>query len=79
MKKILTVAVCSFVLGGIATHAIAAEPQPMMQKALKNLEQALGDLESATHDKGGHRAKAAQLVKDAIAEVKAGMEFDNKH
>lgn len=79
MKKFLMVAVCSFVLGGVATHALAAEPQPAMRNALKNLEQALTNLENAAHDKGGHRAKAEQLVKDAIAEVKAGIEFDNKH
>ena len=33
----------------------------------------------AEADKGGHRVKALELVNQALAEVKAGVEFDNKH
>ncbi|MBL9045286.1 MAG: hypothetical protein JNM83_27000 [Myxococcales bacterium] len=55
-----------------------AEPQPHMKSALNSLEGALGQLEKATADKGGHRVKAIDHVKQAIAEVKAGIAFDNK-
>ena len=53
--------------------------QPHMQAALAALEIAHSQLDKATSDKGGHRVKAKQLVKDAIAEVKKGIEFDNEH
>jgi hypothetical protein len=45
-----------------------------MQTALLALESAKNNLERATSDKGGHRAKAIDFVKDAISEVKKGIE-----
>jgi uncharacterized iron-regulated protein len=48
--------------------------QPHMQNALTALENAKDSLEKATADKGGHRGKALDYVKDAIAEVKKGIE-----
>ncbi len=46
-----------------------------MQAALDELRGARSELEAATSDKGGHRAKAIELVDEAIGEVKAGIEF----
>jgi uncharacterized iron-regulated protein len=48
--------------------------QPHMQNALTALENAKDSLEKATTDKGGHRNKALDYVKDAIKEVKKGIE-----
>jgi hypothetical protein len=48
--------------------------QPHMQSALTSLESAKDDLNRATADKGGHRAKALDYVKDAISEVKKGID-----
>ena len=48
--------------------------QPHMQTALDALKSAKNNLDRATADKGGHRAKAIDLVKDAIDEVKKGIE-----
>jgi hypothetical protein len=48
--------------------------QPHMQTALVALESAKNNLERATVDKGGHRAKALDYIKDAISEVKKGIE-----
>ena len=48
--------------------------QPHMQNALTALENAKDSLEKATTDKGGHRVKALGFVKDAIDEVKKGMD-----
>ena len=39
------------------------------------LENAKDSLEKATNDKGGHRVKALGFVKDAIDEVKKGIDF----
>ena len=51
-----------------------APDQPHMQSALNSLESAKDDLNRATADKGGHRARALDLVKDAISEVKKGID-----
>ncbi len=78
MKKTLMVVAMSAVLGGVVTQAFA-EAQPHMKAAKLHLKQAEGALEKASHDKGGHRVKALELIRAAIAEVEAGMDFDNKH
>lgn len=56
-----------------------AERQPRMQAALDHLVAAERDLEAATSDKGGHRNAALRSVRNAIAEVKKGIRFDNRH
>ena len=53
------------------------EAQPEMTATLQHLREAQKNLESATHDKGGHRATALQLVNQAIAEVEVGIQYDN--
>ena len=54
-------------------HAIAPD-QPHMQAALDALQSARSNLDKASADKGGHRAKAIDLVKEAIDEVRAGIQ-----
>lgn len=56
-----------------------AEPQPRMEAALADLQAARAKLEHATHDKGGHREKAIELIDSAIAQLKEGVRFDNRH
>jgi hypothetical protein len=56
-----------------------AEEQPLMRGALESLRSARSQLQNATADKGGHRVKALQYIDNAIAEVQAGMRFDNRH
>jgi multidrug resistance efflux pump len=51
-----------------------APDQPHMTAALAALESAKNNLERATSDKGGHRGKALDFVKDAISEVKKGID-----
>ncbi|MBX7173314.1 MAG: hypothetical protein K1X72_20255 [Pyrinomonadaceae bacterium] len=53
--------------------------QPYMQKAKDNLQEALDNLNKATADKGGHRNKAIDLVKEAIEQVNKGIAFDRKN
>lgn len=53
--------------------------QPHMNAALVNLTQARDQLVAATSDKGGHRAKALKLIGKAMAEVEAGIRYDNLH
>lgn len=60
--------------------ALAPSPdQPRMQAALDRLQSARSNLEAASDDKGGHRAKALDHVNKAIDEVKKGIEYDRTH
>jgi hypothetical protein len=49
-----------------------------MEKALDHLRDAQRELEKASADKGGHRARAMTLVRQAIAEVEKGIRFDRR-
>ena len=55
------------------------EPQPEMAVALQNLREAQRNLQLATRDKGGHRANAVRIIGQAIAEVEAGIQYDDRH
>lgn len=57
-----------------APVTVGSPDQPHMTAALAALESAKNNLERATSDKGGHRKKAIDLVKDAIDEVKRGID-----
>jgi hypothetical protein len=74
----LALAVCSSIFAA-QPPAPAPEAQPEMTAALEHLRAAKQSLESASHDKGGHRAKAIRLVNDAIAQVEQGIQYDNAH
>ena len=74
----------SFVLAGLfvaslGMNAAGADRQPLMQDALASLKSAANSLKNATHDKGGHRAKALEFTNAAIVQVEKGIAFDNKH
>ena len=77
---LIAVVLCSALMISIP-HAVQAAPenQPEMRSALENLHQAQRNLEAASHDKGGHRAKALEHVRQAINEVEQGIQFDNHH
>ena len=78
MKKMIPL-VSAFVLGSALTAALVrAEPQPHMKTALERLQSAREELSEAKHDKGGHRAKAVELVSGAIEEVKKGIDAADK-
>jgi hypothetical protein len=65
------------VAGFVAGQLSAA--QPHMQSALTNLRQARTNLNRATSDKGGHRARALAAVENAIDEVERGIAYDRRH
>jgi len=51
--------------------------QPHMEAALASLQSAHASLQRASADKGGHRLRAMNFVNSAIAEVRAGIAYDN--
>ncbi|WP_407158494.1 hypothetical protein [Bradyrhizobium sp. STM 3557] len=62
-----------------ATAQSAKAYQGNMERALVSLRQALQSLQEATPNKGGHRARAAELVRQAIEETEAGIAFAAEH
>lgn len=67
-----------FAASVVTVPRASAERQPQMQDALRALNTAATHLQKATADKGGHRVNALRLTKQAIAEVQAGIAYDNK-
>ena len=55
------------------------EFQPNMEAALQHLRQAEEALARATSDKGGHRARALNLIRQAEGEVNSGIHYDDTH
>jgi hypothetical protein len=60
-------------------HGGNYEPQPEMTAAIQHLREAQRNLQLATHDKGGHRENAIRLIDQALGEVEAGIQYDNRH
>jgi hypothetical protein len=77
--KLTSFALAAALAAGTLVPNVTADPQPKMREALDSLRSAERALEQASHDKGGHRVKAIQLTKQAIAEVQEGIKFDNRH
>ena len=50
-----------------------------MHEALEHLQSAKATLAHAEHDKGGHRAKALELIEQAEKQIREGEVFDNRH
>lgn len=75
MKKFGTVLVISvlFIMFFFAGQLKAR--QSHMQNALDALRTARNELQLASPGKGGHRAKALDLVNKAIGEVKLGIQY----
>jgi hypothetical protein len=53
--------------------------QPRMHSALDHLQAAENDLQAADNDKGGHRQRALELTRKAIAQVREGMRHDRRY
>jgi hypothetical protein len=62
-----------------ASSQSAKAYQGNMERALASLHEALESLRDSTANKGGHRARAMDLVRQAIAETQAGVEFADEH
>jgi len=79
LTSFVLIALLTVAVGRGALVTASAEPQPRMHEALEDLRAAAAALEAADHDKGGHRVKALEHTRSAIAQVEAGIRFDNHH
>ncbi len=73
---LLTVSVLVVFLAACAHPRWAVADQPEMFSALDSLKDAERHLEMADRDKGAHRVKALELVREAIREVDRGIAYD---
>jgi hypothetical protein len=62
-----------------ATVRSANAYQGNMERALGSLHEALQELQDSTPNKGGHRERAMDMVRQAIAETQAGVTFADEH
>jgi hypothetical protein len=62
-----------------ATAKPANAYQGNMERALSSLNEALASLRESTANKGGHRARAMDLVRQAMDETQAGIAFADEH
>ena len=71
------------VVGGASAVALTSLPasayQGNMEHALAALGEALGALQAATPNKGGHRERGIHLIEAAMGEVQAGIDFAIQH
>lgn len=79
MKRNIQAVFVALTFAACAASSAFAEKQPQMHAAINSLENALTHMQAAEDDKGGHKAKAIRLVKEALAELRAGVKFDNTH
>jgi hypothetical protein len=64
----------------LSTVTYAKSPdQPYMQSARADLLNAKRELQLATANKGGHRARAINLINSAVTEVNLGIQYDRRN
>ena len=61
----------------LAAGPAQAKRQPNMHEAVKHLRKAENALERSSTDKGGHRKRALDLVREAMREVERGIRYAN--
>jgi len=78
-KKVFAVALLAgFLMSMVAvTPAIAGEKYPNLDKAIRALQAAKGDLNRAPHDFGGHKADALAACDEAIKQLSLAKQYRN--
>lgn len=64
---------------GQGRHPFRAESQPEVNQAIATLQSTSRDLKRANRDFGGHRARAASLVDQAVSELRQAKQYDDTH
>jgi hypothetical protein len=73
-----TLLFASALVGSMAFTPIALEPHPHIRGAIKELEAARKELQTAAHDFGGHRVDALKAVDAAIVQLREAEKYDKK-
>ena len=78
-RKLFIAILLTLTLVGVFVAGRASAAQPHMTAAMNHLRLAKKELDLALADKGGHRARAIELVNSAIDEVQAGIDYARTH
>jgi ABC-type sugar transport system substrate-binding protein len=91
LKKLLTATIMISLLTLAPAAATAAptpkpaaapvpppEPHPHIRAAIHELREAKRELQTASHDFGGHRAEAVEAVDNAIRQLEKALQSDKK-
>ena len=83
MKKLITICCISagLLMPMTMSSTLQAEPferHPEIHEAIHALENARDHLQHANHDFGGHRDAALHACDEAIAQLKAALEYDRR-
>jgi hypothetical protein len=63
---------------GSTAVTTAAEPHPRLQHAITAIQGAVGYMQKAPHDFGGHRVAAIAACNEAINQLKIAIQYDKK-
>jgi hypothetical protein len=79
MKSIFRRQILTVAFAAVALIQTARADQGHMERALNALYQARNELSQASHDKGGHRVNAIQIINQAILQIKRGIAVGARH
>jgi flagellar biosynthesis chaperone FliJ len=79
MKSIFRRQILTVTFAAVALIQTARADQGHMERALNALYQARNELSQASHDKGGHRVNAIQMINQAIQQIKRGIAVGARH
>jgi len=71
-----TLMFASALITTMAFTPISLEPHPHIRGAIKELQAARKELETAAHDFGGHRVEAIRAVDAAIVQLREAQKYD---
>lgn len=66
------------VAGSLAFTPAVIEPHPHIKSAVVELRAARQELQTASHDFGGHRVDAIKAIDAAIRQLQLAQQFDKK-
>jgi hypothetical protein len=64
---------------GLGQSQAPPKPRPHVEIAMEHLKKAAGELENASHNFGGHRQKALDLVKQAQEQLHEAIAYAKAH
>jgi hypothetical protein len=64
--------------GQVLKGSKGGEQHPHIRAAIRELQEARHELETAAHDFGGHKKEAIEAVDNAIKQLREALEYDKK-
>jgi len=75
-KKMMSILAITVLMLAFTPTSPAFERHPHIRSAIRALEEARGELQTAAHDFGGHRVEALRAVDEAIKQLQICLQYD---